>query len=83
MEEKEMKTTMTLEKAAELVDKSKAPGKHDLFAHFEELLNPHPLQIDGEWNEKAFDWQEMFAKLCGFGVAKDVVIKGEKRNERR
>lgn len=66
-----MKTTMTIEKAAEIVAKSKGEEKIELFSHFEELLNPHPPKIGGEWNDKAAAWQRMFAIMCGFGVAMD------------
>lgn len=66
-----MKTTMTIEKAAELVNRATGNDKYELFAHFEELLNPNPPKIGNQWNDKAADWQEMFAKLCGFQVAKN------------
>ena len=63
-------TTMTIEKAAEFVNRATVDDRPELFCHFEELLNPHPSKIKGEYNEKAADWQEMFAAMCGFGIAR-------------
>lgn len=65
-----MKTTMTIEKASELVKRANGDDRYELFSHFEELLNPHPPKINGEDNDKSAGWQEMFAVLCGFGIAR-------------
>lgn len=67
-----MKTGMTIEKAAELVKNAREDDRPELFSHFDEILNPHPAKIGGEWNDRAADWQEMFAAMCGFGIAKGV-----------
>lgn len=67
-----MKTGMTIEKASELVKNARRDDRPELFSHFDEILNPHPVKIGGEWNDRAADWQEMFAVMCGFGIAKGV-----------
>jgi hypothetical protein len=64
---------MTIEMASDLVLRSNHNDERiALYCKFEEELNPHPVKINGEWNKKAQDWQEMFASLCGFGIAKNV-----------
>ena len=63
---------MTIERISEILSKLDGMDRIDLFCHFEQLLNPHPVQVDGVWNEKAANWQEMFAQMCGYGIAKNV-----------
>ncbi len=65
---------MTVEKASELVKNARTEDKPDLFSHFEQLLNPHPPKINGVWNDASADWQEMFAIMCGFGIAKNAIV---------
>jgi hypothetical protein len=63
---------LTLEKASEIVSKLKGIEKIELFCHFEEILNPFPPVLkDGSWNPQAAQWQEMFAEMCDFGIAKN------------
>lgn len=65
---------ITVERASELVSALRGDAKIDLFCHFEALLNPFPPKENSEWSKKYMDWQEMFAVMCGFGLAKNVVI---------
>jgi hypothetical protein len=66
---------MTIEMASDLVLRSNdVDERFDLYCKFEEELNPHPIKINGEWNEKSVEWQKMFASLCGFGIATNIKL---------
>ena len=62
---------MTVERASELVKALTGDAKIDLFCHFETELNPFCPKTQ---EDRCMDWQEMFAEMCGFGVAVNVVI---------
>lgn len=65
-------STMTVERASELVKASLGNTKIDLFCHFEQHLNPHPPKLNGQWNDAYMNWQQMFAEMCGFLIATNV-----------
>lgn len=67
---------MTFERASEIVScMPSSQEKFDLFSHFEEQFNPYPAKdIHGNWSEQAANWSEMFASMCGFGIARLIVI---------
>ncbi len=60
---------MTVERASELVKALTGDEKIDLFCHFEAELNPFCPKTQ---EDKCAEWQEMFALMCGFGIATNV-----------
>lgn len=60
---------MTMERASEIVARLVSCKEMDLaielFCRFEETLNPHDPKSD-----RGANWQEMFAGMCGFEVAR-------------
>lgn len=62
---------MTIERASELVKALSGEAKIDLFCHFEATLNPFCPKTQ---EDQCMDWQEMFAVMCGFGIATSVAL---------
>lgn len=75
---------ITVEMAADIV-KALPPGnwnhelkeldtdiKYEAFSIFDEMLNPFPSDGTVQQLKDGIAWQEFFAQLCGFGIAKNV-----------
>lgn len=66
---------ITVEMAADIV-KNLPPSSHvkvDAFTFFEKYLNPHQPKKDGHWSLEFVKWQAMFAEMCGFIIATEVI----------
>ena len=70
---------ITIDQAAKIVKDLNNSGNTelamDLFAFFEERLNPHPAKINNEWNDDSVIWISNFAAACGYLIARNVAIK--------
>jgi hypothetical protein len=70
---------ITIDQAAKIVkdlnDSGNTELAMDLFAFFEEHLNPHPAKINNVWNDDSVIWISNFAAACGFLIARSVAIK--------
>lgn len=70
---------ITIDQAAKIVkdlnDSGNTELAMDLFAFFEERLNPHPAKINNEWNDDSVIWLSNFVAACGYITAKNVAIK--------
>ena len=64
---------ITLERASELVkNASSSEDRADLFAHFDNYLNPQSNSTYPPIAELALKWRKMFAEMCGYVLVEPI-----------